>query len=693
MTKIHLVSFLILLFSISAYAQLDVPNFNCNDAFTIPDPIEWCSDNSEFTTANAGGSEFEANSCLQGSINDVWFEFIAFAKAVNIVVNAASGGNLNSPRIALYQGDCNGQIFTLRCETSPSGQDIVNLFQGGLTLGETYYIRVAGPGNDQGTFQICINGYNPPVDPGQDANTASNLCDKSSFVVQVLGGGGADPDEAAGTCLDVGGGDSESQSTWFTWLAKNNGQLTFSINPLNLNDDLDWVVYEFPNGLSNTNAKVALRCMASSCIGQTGLDLTSTDVNEAPGCAPGDDNFLRALDQEAGKAYGILINNFTQTGVGFELEFGGDAEFQGPLPDFEVDLAIGVDTTNGLTCDKLFEVIDISTDEFNSIVAYEWNFGEGADPQTASGPGPHSVNYESFGEKYVILTVTSDRGCIVTAVDQLMAAPCCEDIEAIEVEEFVQAAGCEGDSNGSITVDGSGGFPEYLYNFDGGEFSTLSTFLDLQPGDYLIGIQDRKGCETTELVTVGVAAPISVDAGQDVVVEFLGDNIQLDASFMAQGDVTLSWLPENGVACGDGSTNCVDPVVTPPGTTTYTFILLDENGCTTSDQVTVEVEKTRPIFAPNVFSPNEDGINDIFFIIGSSLSVLEIQEFTIFDRWGNKVYAIQNIAPSDISTGWDGRFNGNPAISGVYSWTAKVLYLDSMGDDGQLVSGDVALMR
>lgn len=692
MLRLHLTYFLLITSIIGIYGQ--AMNFDCASAFTIPDPIEWCSEPGEFNNNASGGSEFSADNCLTGSENDVWFRFVAFAKAINIVINAESGGTLSNPRVAFYFGDCNAQITLLGCEESTGGNDIVNLFKGGLTLGATYFVRVSAPGSNQGSFQFCLNGYNPPVEPGQDAATASNLCDKSNFVVQVLGGGGNDADEAAGTCLDVGFGDSESQSTWFTWIAENDGELTFSINPLNVTDDLDWVLYEFPNGLDNLAGKIPLRCMASSCIGPTGLNATATDLNEQAGCGAGDDNFLRALDQEAGKAYGILINNFTETGVGFEMEFGGDAEFQGPDPEFDIALAIGVDTTNGLTCDKLFTVSDNSTDANNSIVAYEWNFGEGANPQTATGIGPHNVNYQSFGEKYVVLTVTSDQGCIVTAVDQVFASPCCEDIDAVGVEAgFIQAAGCEGESNGSISVLGSGGFPEYLFNFEDQGFTSQSTFLDLEPGDYEIAVQDRKGCETSEIFTINVAAPISVDAGEDTSVEFLGDDIQLDASFMADGDVTLSWDPSSLVDCGNETTNCLDPIVTPPGSSTFVISLLDENGCVTRDSVNIEVENTRPIYAPNIFSPNEDGVNDVFYLIGNTLSVLEIREFVIFDRWGNKIYSIKNISPNDIGAGWDGRYNGGASRAGVYAWTARVIYLDTQTEEGELVSGDVTLVR
>ena len=689
------VKYFTLIFSVFMFFEAfsQSPNIDFANAFTIPDPIEWCSESGEFNSTNAGGSEYTADGCFSGVENDMWFEFVAFAKAINIVING-DAGSLNNPRVVLYTGFCGGELTEIRCESNDGGPDIVNLFRGGLTIGETYYIRVGGENDNQGSFQLCINGYNPPVDPGQDATSASVLCDKSTFVVQVLSGGGSNPDEAAGTCLDVGFGDTENQSTWFTWVAANDGTLSFSINPINPTDDLDWVVYEFPNGPGNSTGKIELRCMASSCIGPTGLRESSNDFVEQPGCSATDDNFLKALDQEENKTYGILINNFSESGVGFEMEFSGDAEFQGPRPDFSITIADGSDPTSGLTCDKLFDALGEDNLGTGVITNYDWNFGEGAVPQTANGAGPHTVNYETFGEKYVVLTVTSDLGCIVTAVEQVFAAPCCADVDAIDIEiESLRAVGCEGEENGALTLRGTGVFPDYYFSFEGERFTPLSSFNNLEAGDYDIAIEDRKGCTTVRTFTIPIASPIDVDAGEDTEVEFLGDNIQLDGSFMADGNVSFEWEPSDFVNCGDGTTNCLDPIVTPPGTTDFIIIMTDENGCTTKDTVQVRVLNTRPVYAPNVFSPNEDGINDNFYLIGSSLSVLSIKDFVIFDRWGNKVFTANNLAPSDPNAGWDGRFNGTPVETGVYTWFAKVIYLDTQSEDGDAISGEITVLR
>ena len=267
-----------------------------------------------------------------------------------------------------------------------------------------------GLNSNTGTFQLCINNYNPPVEPGQDCFSGSVLCDKSPFVVQFVTGGGIDPDEAANSCIGGLFGDSEMQSTWFKWTAENNGTLTFTITPLKSNDDIDFVLYLLPNGINDCTDKTLIRCMATACEGPTGLNLTSTDLEEDLNCDPGEDGFIKYIDMVAGESYALLINNFTESGTGFNIEFGGSGDFRGPVPEFIVD------PLTGLKCDQDFDITDISTFVNGQIIGWEWNFGDHAIPQDANTQGPHSINYESFGEKFIVLTIETDLGCTVTEV-------------------------------------------------------------------------------------------------------------------------------------------------------------------------------------------------------------------------------------------------------------------------------------
>ncbi|GLR17643.1 T9SS type B sorting domain-containing protein [Portibacter lacus] len=669
-------------------------NVNCASAFEIVNPLAYCSASTEFSTVNAGGSEFETTGCFEGVQNDLWFKFTAVGQAVNIVVNGDNGGSLTRPRVVLLDGSCSDSPLTvLRCVAVDVGDDVANLFKSELVVGATYLIRVGAAGGNVGSFQICVNNYNPPIEPGQDAETAAVLCDKTGFVVQTLSGGGMDADEGAGSCLDVGIGNSENQSSWTTWVAENNGSLTFAITPLNANDDIDFVLYELPNGIDDFSGKTVVRCMASSCIGPTGLRVGSNDVQEDPGCAAGDDNFLSPLVQEAGKAYGLLINNFTETGVGISLDFGGDAEFQGPDPDFSIIVDNVVNPVSGLKCDKLFEVVDNSENVAGNIIKYEWNFGEDAVPQTGEGAGPFDITYLTFGEKFVVLSVTSDLGCKITEVEQITVEPCCDDVEEVTIEIVNQQnVGCIEDQKGSFTIIGSGGFPEYSYNFMGGNYESITTFSDLEIGDYEVGLIDRKGCEVTRTVSIVSATELNVDAGPDDTVEFLGDSYQLNGSHNSTVDVTISWSPADMIVCPDGGNSCLDPTVTVFSETTYTLTVMDSDGCVVSDDVTLDFLNIRPLFAPNIFSPNDDGVNDIFNLAGNAFSVSSILQFNIYDRWGNQVYSGSNLSPQDLNAGWDGTINGELLDPGVYIWYATLEFLDPEVEN-EVITGDVTLIR
>ena len=81
----------------------------------------------------------------------------------------------------------------------------------------------------------------------------------------------------------------------------------------------------------------------------------------------------------------------------------------------------------------------------------------------------------------------------------------------------------------------------------------------------------------------------------------------------------------------------------------------------------------KEIFIPNIFTPNDDGVNDVFFIFGGDL-VESIITFEIFDRWGNEVYDAQNFQPNDPANGWDGTFKDEKLSPAVFSYKAFVKY-------------------
>ena len=81
--------------------------------------------------------------------------------------------------------------------------------------------------------------------------------------------------------------------------------------------------------------------------------------------------------------------------------------------------------------------------------------------------------------------------------------------------------------------------------------------------------------------------------------------------------------------------------------------LVSEEGCDSLVVLNLDFYK---VFFPNVFSPNGDGINDVFKVFGGD-DLKEVENLKIFDRWGALIYEGQNILP-DSSEGWDGQYRG-----------------------------------
>ncbi|HNX08153.1 MAG TPA: gliding motility-associated C-terminal domain-containing protein, partial [Bacteroidales bacterium] len=86
----------------------------------------------------------------------------------------------------------------------------------------------------------------------------------------------------------------------------------------------------------------------------------------------------------------------------------------------------------------------------------------------------------------------------------------------------------------------------------------------------------------------------------------------------------------------------------------------DSLNCTSYDSIFIEEECQTTIFIPNTFTPNGDGMNDVFSVIGENIEALEIW---IYNRWGQVVYY-----SDDVHFAWDGRYNGAPAMQGVYTY-------------------------
>ena len=676
-------------------------NDECATAIVLPRIERYCSDAEEYTIEDATPSGFDAPTCWRNGerSHDVWFRFTALKTSVRITVVGRTTisnfkGTLNQPEIALYRGSCTGTINQIQCGTDVAGNNFLEITRSQLIVGEEYLIRVDARANNQGTFQLCVDQSNPPVESGSDCITGAILCDKERILVEKTQGQGMDPNEMDGNCF---GGAGELDSKWFRWICRTSGDLTFTLFPNNETDDLDFVIWELPNGLNDCSDPILLRCMASGagndvtsdCYGPTGLRQGEVDVSEPFNCAPGQNNFLAPLQMEAGKAYALGISNFSQTGAGFTMEFGEDdeGEFDGPSADFLVN------PTSGLKCDEVFTVTDISGFESGQVIGWEWNFGLDAIPQTDTTQGPHNVVYTSFGEKQISLTITTDLGCKVTVIKTIFVEPCCEDLaDLVMQEDSIRHLMCGGDSTGALFVSAIGGTPDYEYSLDGVNYSSAGSFLGLTAGTYEVFARDRKGCMDTLSLTVNEPPLLNVDAGPDRSV-ILGETVNIDAFVTPPGRlVSYLWTGggDNDIFCDTCQRTTVLPTM---GTSVYVITVRDSMGCIAVDSLTIFVEIVRPYYAPNVITVNGDNINDRFTIFGGP-GLQAVITLEVYDRWGELVYREKDFPPGEdgleLGYGWDGHFHGKPMAPGVFAFKAELKYIDN---EVLTVSGSFTILR
>jgi gliding motility-associated-like protein len=107
----------------------------------------------------------------------------------------------------------------------------------------------------------------------------------------------------------------------------------------------------------------------------------------------------------------------------------------------------------------------------------------------------------------------------------------------------------------------------------------------------------------------------------------------------------------------------------------------DSNGCKVSDTVTI-VDALNIFAIPNAFTPNGDGLNDIFIPNQQNLAVMEMK---VFNRWGQLVFS-----SSDVNKGWDGKYNGVKEEMGTYVYQIRATFFDGTSAEKK---GNVVLLR
>ncbi len=167
---------------------------------------------------------------------------------------------------------------------------------------------------------------------------------------------------------------------------------------------------------------------------------------------------------------------------------------------------------------------------------------------------------------------------------------------------------------------------------------------------------------------------------------YTGTEIQLNTTVTNTLVKSYLWTPGGSVSCD----TCANPKVIPGAQTQYTVAVTSIYGCTSYDTVTFKSGcNSEQVYIPNSFTPNGDGMNDRFYISGKGLKTINM--FSIYNRWGQLVYQVENINSNDPAAGWDGTYKGEVLPPDVYMYVIKATC--EMGGDPFNYKGDVSLVR
>ncbi|MDR2963651.1 MAG: gliding motility-associated C-terminal domain-containing protein [Bacteroidales bacterium] len=267
---------------------------------------------------------------------------------------------------------------------------------------------------------------------------------------------------------------------------------------------------------------------------------------------------------------------------------------------------------------------------------YLWNDGSDLTAKTNIGKGTYSI------------MITDDMGCYANEVFEVTEP------QPIVIQNIATAhVSCEAACNGHIELSITGGTEPYTIQWNNGK--KTAALHNICTGNYAAEVSDAHNCPavSTQRITIAVDARLPLlNATAEKYMVYKGQKIQLSAIETPQDGVQYMWTPmiwiENAYSHR--------ATANPQQSYSYTVHATDQYGCENTDTIHLQVVEwdcsKEFIFVPTAFTPNNDGVNDLFEIKSGAISELE---FAIYDRWGEKLFETTN-----LNAQWDGKYKGKP---------------------------------
>jgi gliding motility-associated-like protein len=474
----------------------------------------------------------------------------------------------------------------------------------------------------------------------------------------------------------------------------NLGGLTIPMQPALINDGTGWYMF-----VCNTTTLAQLKFGNSLMNAPTGSNLGNLVwINDNRGIS---------IFAQCGNPYALLANHNVVLNQLFQIHFKGGlggAKFVTPLGS-PGQLYETVALSESLNLGDTIFCIALNTTPSLSILYFTPCTSTIIPASTQFDPSP--VIFPAEGSYTIKLTVdkglpTEQQACKEIAVT------------AVNVNLGPDTTLCDGSS---VTLDAGKGFQSYLWNTG----SAAETITVTTTGTYSVTVSDKLGCMAEDSIHI-VFKPNSA-ATVDTTICYGTFYFAGGKPRSSSGTYTDTLVAPNGcknivtthlsvkpvIPLNIGKDTCmnegttIDLVANVPGASSYTWqdgthnagftvtgpgsywVRVEVDNCTKSDSIQISTcPKNLYFYMPTAFSPNGDGLNDVFRPVGN-----EIVEFhmLVYDRWGQLVFETQ-----DFEKGWNGTFKGALCEPGVYSY---ILTYGNGGSQGgtQKIKGFVTLVK
>lgn len=321
-----------------------------------------------------------------------------------------------------------------------------------------------------------------------------------------------------------------------------------------------------------------------------------------------------------------------------------------------------------------------STPTTGSITGAWWSFGDGT---TSTQFNPHHVFATLNSSFNVTLAVITNFGCVDTVTQVVNTHPLpqfnygpqamsgCEDFTAVFTDNSTVAGGT---------------IVNWLWNFGDGNltFTPNPTHVYDDPGNYYVSLTltTSYGCVMTDTMSFPVVVypkPIAAFSTIPNSASVYEPHIQFNDESV--GATMWDW------DLGDNNTSIFqNPYHTYPDTGVYnvTQIVINQFGCRDTVQHPITIHGESNIYIPNAFTPNSNGLNDVF--APKLYGILEFKMY-IFDRWGNEIFKTD-----DMLEGWNGRYKGTGEIVQQDVYVYKIVTKDLLRNEHQYI-GSVTVVR